>query len=98
MFTRDGELSKSCNTLQFESYDVRAISSLMTIVNSSKKGNLMKHIPDNKIQDAKDHLSAAKTDLKEAAQDGVAKKTASVGERVKDGVDSLIDKTEPDNK
>lgn len=58
----------------------------------------MKHIPDSKITDAKKHLHAAKDSLKSAAQDKVAGSADSIGEKVKDGIDSLVERATPDHK
>lgn len=50
------------------------------------------------MEDAKDHLSAAKDDIKSAAHDKTAEKIEQVGEKMKGGIDRVIDKVTPEEK
>jgi hypothetical protein len=58
----------------------------------------MTHATESKIDEAKDHLHAAKEEIKSAAQDKTAEKIEHVGEKIKDGLDNLAAKVSPDEK
>lgn len=58
----------------------------------------MTHTPEHKIEDAKEHLHAAKSDVKSATQDKVVEKVTIAGEKIKDGIDHLVEKITPEHK
>jgi hypothetical protein len=51
-----------------------------------------------KIEDAEEHLHAAKDEIKSAAQVKTAEKIELVGEKIKDGMDSLAAKVASEEK
>jgi hypothetical protein len=58
----------------------------------------MTNTTGTKIEDAKEHLHAAKDEIKSAAQDKTAEKIELVGEKIKDGMDSLAAKVASEEK
>jgi hypothetical protein len=58
----------------------------------------MTHTPEHKIEEAKDHLHAAKNDVQSATQEKVVEKVAVMGEKIKDGIDHLVEKITPEHK
>lgn len=58
----------------------------------------MNHTTGNKVEEAKEHLHAAKEEIKSAAQDKTAEKIELVGEKLKDGMDNLAAKVASEEK
>ena len=50
------------------------------------------------MDEAKEHLHAAKEEIKSAAQDKTAEKIEHVGEKIKDGMDNLAAKVASEEK
>lgn len=57
----------------------------------------MTHTPEHKVEEAKEHLHAAKEDISEATHEKVAEKVAEAGEKIKDGIDHVIEKVTPEH-
>jgi hypothetical protein len=55
-------------------------------------GYKMTNTPDSNLEDAKDHLLEAKDEIKSATQSKVAETTAAVGEKLKEGIDHIVEK------
>lgn len=58
----------------------------------------MNNTTGSKIEEAKDHLHAAKEEIKSATQEKTAEKIELVGEKIKDGMDHLAAKVSPEEK
>lgn len=56
----------------------------------------MTQTPEQKIEEAKGHLHAAKENLSEATHEKVAEKIAEVGGKIKEGIDHVIEKVTPE--
>ena len=52
----------------------------------------MPHTPEHKLEEAKEHLSAAKDKFTSATHEKVAEKVEEAGERIKEIVDELVEK------
>jgi hypothetical protein len=56
----------------------------------------MPHTPEHKIEEAREHLHAAKDKFTSATQDKVAEKVEEAGEKIKEIIDELIEKVKPE--
>jgi hypothetical protein len=52
----------------------------------------MPHTPEHKIEEAKEHLAAAKNKFTSATQEKVAEKVEEAGEKIKEIIDELVEK------
>lgn len=57
----------------------------------------MTHTPEHKVEEAKKQLHAAKENISEATHEKVAEKVAETGEKIKDGIDHVIEKVTPEH-